>query len=45
MEAMSVGTADVTSDQWALRPPGVLAPVLRPIVSRREALPFTCASS
>lgn len=45
MDAMSVATAQVTSDQWALRPPGVLAPLLRPIVSRREALPFACASS
>ena len=45
MSVLSVGTVPAISNQLALRPPGVLAPVLRPIVSRREELPVTCASS
>ena len=45
MSFLSVGTVHTISNQLALRPLGVLAPVLRPIVSRREELPFTCASS
>jgi len=45
MSVLSVGTAHVISDQWALRPPGVLASVLRPIASLHEELLFMFVSS